>query len=551
MPATVRRLLGDATLGLRLLTPEPALPDGSLSMPVSWVHSSDLADPTPFLSAGQVLLTTGSQLPADDSTDATDAAVGRYVSRLAAHGIAALGFGTGVVRAVPPRSLVTACGANGLPLFEVPYRTPFIAVARLAADIAAKDAYARSTWTLRAQRAIAVAATRPDGLSATLTELSRQLEKWVAMFDAAGRLDRVFPTRTDGATLSAVRPEVERMLRSGRRASRSVQVGQETVTLQTLGARGRLRGILALGGPVGDVRDGAGGPAGLDEASRQVVTTVIALAGLALEQNHALDRARGQLRRGLLRLLFNGDVELAETTSNEVWGPLPGEPVIAAVSDVPAERAETIAERLERRAADASGRLFFAMHGNRVLICVAADARGALDEIADELELHLGASEPHDWANLVRASAQAEQAAAFRLAPQAQQAQHRADAAVDGDGTGATGSVTDFSAIASRGVLALLNGPAAREVGLSVLTPLIVHDRAVHDQVNAAQLVDTLHAWLAHNGEYEATARELGVHRHTVRARIATAERLLGRDLSSFATRAELWAALMAASEPA
>jgi purine catabolism regulator len=264
-----------------------------------------------------------------------------------------------------------------------------------------------------------------------------------------------------------------------------------------------------------------------------------------------LDRARGQLRRGLLRLLFNGDVELAETTSNEVWGPLPGEPVIAAVSDVPAERAETIAERLERRAADASGRLFFAMHGNRVLICVAADARGALDEIADELELHLGASEPHDWANLVRASAQAEQAAAFRLAPQAQQAQHRADAAVDGDGNGATGSVTDFSAIASRGVLALLNGPAAREVGLSVLTPLIVHDRAVHDQVNAAQLVDTLHAWLAHNGEYEATARELGVHRHTVRARIATAERLLGRDLSSFATRAELWAALMAASEPA
>jgi purine catabolism regulator len=338
------------------------------------------------------------------------------------------------------------------------------------------------------------------------------------------------------------------------------------VTLQTLGARGRLRGILALGGPVGDVRDGAGGTARLDEASRQVVTTVIALAGLALEQNHALDRARGQLRRGLLRLLVTGEIELVETISTQLWGPLPSEPVIAAIADVPAERAETIAERLERRAADASGRLFFALDGNRVFICVGADARGALDEIADDLVLHLGASEPHDWANLAGAGRQAEHAAESASVQRVQQTQHRPDAPVHAAGNGAAGngaagSVTDFSAIAARGVLSLLNGPAARDVARSVLTPLIVHDQAVHDraahdpaahhQANSAQLVGTLHAWLAHNGEYEATARELGVHRHTLRARIATVERLLGRDLSSFATRAELWAALMAASEPA
>lgn len=522
MPATIRRLLGDPALGLRLLTPEAALPEGALNLPVSWVHSSDLADPTPFLSAGQVLLTTGTQLPADNDADTT---VEDYVARLAAHGIAALGFGTGVMRAAPPRSLVTACGARGLPIFEVPYRTPFIAVARLAADIATKDAYARSTWTLRAQRAIAVAATRPDGLSATLTELSKQLDQWVAMFDATGALDRVFSIDAAGDTIRAVQPEVERMLRAGRRASRSVQVGKETVALQTLGARGRLRGVLALGGPAAVAGAGvAGGTAGLDEASRQVITTVVALAGLSLEQNHALDRARGQLRRGLLRLLTDGDVKLAESVSKDVWGPLPIEPVIAAVADLPAERMETIAERLERRAADASSRLFFALDGNRVIICVAADARSVLSEIADDLELHLGASEPHDWVNLPRARAQAEQAAA----------------------DGSAGSVTDFSAIASRGVLSLLTGPAAREVARSVLTPLTVHDRA-----NASGLVDTLRVWLANNGEYEATARELGVHRHTLRARIATIERLLGRDLTSFATRAELWAALMTASEPA
>jgi len=36
------------------------------------------------------------------------------------------------------------------------------------------------------------------------------------------------------------------------------------------------------------------------------------------------------------------------------------------------------------------------------------------------------------------------------------------------------------------------------------------------------------------------------VHRHTVRSRIALAERLLGRDLSGFHARADLWAALLA-----
>jgi len=38
-----------------------------------------------------------------------------------------------------------------------------------------------------------LAALRPDGLSATLSELSRQLTHWVALFDATGGLDRGFP----------------------------------------------------------------------------------------------------------------------------------------------------------------------------------------------------------------------------------------------------------------------------------------------------------------------------------------------------------------------
>ena len=55
-----------------------------------------------------------------------------------------------------------------------------------------------------------------------------------------------------------------------------------------------------------------------------------------------------------------------------------------------------------------------------------------------------------------------------------------------------------------------------------------------------------MRAWLDNDCSHEASARALGVHRHTVRTRLALVERELGRDLSAFATRAELWAALRA-----
>ena len=43
-----------------------AIDDGALDAPIRWVHSSDLADPTPFLSEGLALLTTGTQFLSDD-----------------------------------------------------------------------------------------------------------------------------------------------------------------------------------------------------------------------------------------------------------------------------------------------------------------------------------------------------------------------------------------------------------------------------------------------------------------------------------------------------
>lgn len=488
MPATLAQLLARPELDLTLLTP-PGL--GDPETPVTWAHSSDLPDPTPFLAPGQVLLITGTP---DD--------VDPYVARLAAHGVSGLGFGTEVVRAGTPEALVEACARHGLPLFEVPYRTPFIAIARFVADRVAADAYARSTWALRASRAISLAALRPDPLAAVLTELARQIERPVALIGADGALDRVSPSGAlTAASRDALIAAADPLLRSRRRAAGSVATDAGAFALQTLGAAGRLRGVLAIGSE------------GLDPAAQQVVTGVVALAGLALEQSRATDAARARLRTAVWRALISGERALAESIAEPVLGPLPEAPVRVTVLGGTALTAA--ADWLESHVDG-----FFARDGQELVLVESEADTGPATAIAAtaaaRFDLRGGTSAPTALADLPTARAQAE-VARQRATPKA--------------------PVPSFDDVAAAGMLALLQTPDARAVAQTALAPLTAADPG---------LTDLLRTWLDSDGVYDIAARRLGIHRHTLRARVAEAERLLGRDLSGFAARADLYAALRA-----
>ena len=82
--------LGDLIrdLDVRLVAGEAGLENA-----VRWVHISELEDPTPWLSGGELLLTTGMGLADPEAQRA-------YVKRLAGHGLAGLGLGTGFARLV-------------------------------------------------------------------------------------------------------------------------------------------------------------------------------------------------------------------------------------------------------------------------------------------------------------------------------------------------------------------------------------------------------------------------------------------------------------------
>src|ERR687888_1552636 len=115
---TVRGLV--AEMGLELAAGEEAA-----DAPVRWVHISELPDPTPWLSGGELLLTTGLRIEGVKQ-------LREYVRLLHGHHLAGLGFGTGFDHETLPAALVSEADKLGFPVFEVPYELPFIAITEKA-----------------------------------------------------------------------------------------------------------------------------------------------------------------------------------------------------------------------------------------------------------------------------------------------------------------------------------------------------------------------------------------------------------------------------------
>ena len=99
---------------------------GAAERRIRWVHISELEDPTPFLSGGELLLTTGHQPDERPPGSASSSACSPT------RDAAGLGFGTGFDHAELPEALVEEARARELPLFEIPYEMPFIALTECA-----------------------------------------------------------------------------------------------------------------------------------------------------------------------------------------------------------------------------------------------------------------------------------------------------------------------------------------------------------------------------------------------------------------------------------
>ena len=143
------------------------------------MHISELPDPTPFLSGGELLLTTGMAL---------DSAAGQraYVTVLADHGLAGLGLGTGFAHAEVPAALREAAAERDFPLFEVPYELPFIAITEQAFTRLVNEQYALLQRSIAAQERLQRIVLGERGLEAIAGALGKLVGGAVLVFDGRG-----------------------------------------------------------------------------------------------------------------------------------------------------------------------------------------------------------------------------------------------------------------------------------------------------------------------------------------------------------------------------
>ena len=204
---TVRELLKG--LDVRLLTGEAAI-----DLPVRWVHASELPDPTPWLSGGELLLSTGMQL---DSPELQH----EFVARLADHQLAGLGFGVGFGHDRVPKALVEAAAEREFPVFEVPYELPFIAITEAAFTRLVNEQYAVLRRAIAAHERLERIVLSERGLDALAATLATLIGAAVLVFDARGEplAQRAFRRPLEPDTVEAIRAEL--VQRTRRREARA------------------------------------------------------------------------------------------------------------------------------------------------------------------------------------------------------------------------------------------------------------------------------------------------------------------------------------------
>ncbi|MFJ8883810.1 PucR family transcriptional regulator ligand-binding domain-containing protein [Streptomyces sp. NPDC102402] len=485
-PIALAALLGLEELGLRRI----AGPDHA---DLLWVHTSEMADPYPYLLGGELLLTAGVQLRDPDT----------YVARIVQAGASALGFGVAPVHDTVPAALVEACDRHGLPLLEVAPETPFAAVARAVWRLMAEARHRELRRVTRAQQALATAAARPDPVPAVLRQLAVQLEGRVALLTADGGVLHAAGGRTA--------PDVQTALaRLARVVSPTAPPGGTGPALS--GGTGPAPGRKPSPSSATDTRGGthlfayalAGGQ-GLalalatprrDAGDHTVAGIAVVLLSLLTAPHQGADAAGRSA--ALVRLLLGASPQDVAPLldDGDSWTVVHARRADGAPADP--LNAGALGAALGSALSDTDRRTV------RVLL-------PGHREVPPQPGWTLGVSEPAPVASLPGADAQASRALGHAEATRRPLSTHR-------PGVG--------------GLAGLVPADRAEAHARTLLAPL------------THPLAETLRCWLSLHGSWDRTAVALQVHRNTVRQRIARCAALLDVDLDDMDVRTELWFAL-------
>lgn len=469
---------------------------GDVRREVRWVHVSELADPSPYLAGGELLLTAGVWRGRDVS--ATD-----FVRALSVRDVVAVGWGLLEGDTAVPRDVLMACRASDITLFAVPVATPFIAISQWFVERITAEREAGLHRALEFSRALLEVAddATPDvgpvagslgALERVCDLLAAELDLPVAVVDGGGQLLAEAVDRAD-----KVPPE----------SWASYDIGQDGRPAQLLVARTD---------QPGDARQGR-------------IEAALPVVGLVLARRRAWLESERRLAGEALAMVRSEQDEAARVRlAGYGVDPVATLVAVALVSTDPSAGLRGLENWLAREqrqgvAAQRGAEL------NLVVVVEGPQSDEQLTSLGGAVSLAAegratGVGEPGmGLAGLRRSLHQAEHSC--RLA-----------------GHGQAGSVVVHGSSGDhRTLLSLHDASVVGSFRDAVLGPVEEYDR-----VHGSSLVETLRAFLQHDGGWKRCAEALGMHVNTLRQRISRVETLTGRSLERTADRVDFWLALVA-----
>ncbi|MGZ5323697.1 MAG: PucR family transcriptional regulator [Solirubrobacterales bacterium] len=501
-------------LGLELAAGSKA----AVGREVRWVHISELPDPTPWLSGGELLLTTGISLKEADAQRS-------FVELLASNGAAGLGFGTGFDHESVPPELVKAAEKAGFPLIEVPYETPFIAITEAAANRLVNEQYDVLSRGIAVNERLERLVLEGGGLEEIAREIAAAVGGSSLVLDSRGEALAHGGRRLSAEVNDAIRAEV----RDRGSAAAPFVPSQASLRGRALAHPVSPRGGAAEAWLVVVRRSGE-----LGDFERLCVQQAAVVVALELMRGRVARDTERRLSGEVLRAALSG--RLGRDDVRDRLAPFGmGDAAATLVFECrdPAGAQGALEQHL--RAEGLPALVASQQAGRRELLCGVVDPGGA-----DPVEIAAGARAALESAHgPVRA-------AASRVAPsdRLRHSFHEARCALEATAF-ANGAAPDVASYRDLGAFTLLlsvqDGEALQLYCETVLGP--IEDS---DERYAGELLRSLEAYIDRNGHWERAAADCYCHRHTLRYRIKRIEELTGRDLSRANDRVEMWLALRA-----
>lgn len=502
--ATLNDLFDHPDLGLSMLSGS----ESALGRTVAGAHSMEVGQPLSWLDPDWIMLTIGMRL--QESTKEQR----RLVAESADGGLAALGFGVGVIFDEVPKAMLKEAERREFPIFRVPIEVPFRAVIDAVNSSLISESTAISQRSLSIQRYLMDTLSSREPREDLVTRLSQVLQSSVAVLRYDGRVlvkRGSIPIEKIWAEVLTREPREQGFFFEGMRI-RSIPVtisGGPTEWLVVAFSNDGVQPVLV----------------------REVVRSSASLLGLIGRARRAAVLDERSRRSQVLARLADGEIEPIDIDRLRNFGVGVGAGV-RAIAVVPCADAEVdpieLTETLEAALAEA--------HVSHLLM---QDGHGAL-VLAEESSLDLDAVLSHvvgaghqvvaargrvvTTAVAVAASAQDARAGAARL--------QRMDAAA-----GATTGIDEFS-IAER--LTNTLGSNLEERCEQKLAPL-------REQ---PLMYRTLVSYLDCDLNIKATASALHLHTNSLRYRLNRIEEILKCSLDSVDAIVDLQLALLIAGPP-